>query len=141
MLSRENKLAVIIIVAFITLMFVVHFANKTETNLKETIEIQKHDIKVAQDAAEKLSDIEILESYTSSASRNAERYLEEIDSNNRYIESVKLENLELTEKYERSELRKRCNIEQMSRKAKGLEYDIEYCKNDEILEQFRTKKY
>jgi len=94
--------------------------------------IQKQNL-ILQRKVEKKSDIEILEERAKWNFNNSQKTLQEI---NHYKEMVKI----LEPLYEIAILRKRCYEAQIERKINWLEYNLNYCKDENNLEQFRKKK-
>lgn len=81
----------------------------------------------------KKSDIEILEADATEAKQLSDEHIATI---NRAKEII----AETTPKYEAELLRVVCNKEQIARKISGLEYNTEFCRDNEVLDQFRVKK-
>jgi len=107
--------------------------NARQTN-EAKIELMQEQIEEANTKAITMSDIEELEFYAKENARYTKLRLEDISGHKAEIE--KLQSL-----YENELLSQRCFESQIDRKINWLEYNIEYCKDETNLEQFRPKKY
>lgn len=56
------------------------------------------------------------------------------------IEAHRLRILDEQLSYEHYILVRECSLEQINRKSRGLDYHIDYCNDDEVLDTFRTVK-
>lgn len=129
-------MVVLVIVAVIT--NISYMLDNQAKEYEEKLEIQnKESIKVIDDLVKlthKQSDIEILGFAANIAATDAKSRLE-------HIEELKLEIKTQQEIYEFQLLTQRCFEAQIYRMTNNLEYNLEYCKEEVNLEQFRTKKY
>ena len=87
----------------------------------------------AQAKANKNSDIEILEGRARESSEASKDHMKTIEEARALIKSTE-------PKYETELLRSICYTNQITRKIDWVEYNLEYCKTDSNLEQFRTVK-
>ena len=124
---------VIAILSISLIAMVITFHSEMNTN-NSKVEILKNEKAEAEAKANKKSDIEMLEFYAKENAYFAKDRLKEIAE---YKEEItKLEWL-----YETEVLTQRCYESQIDRKINWLEYNLEYCKDESNLEQFRSKKY
>ena len=129
---KNIKTITAIIVVIIISIFIWNtiIKNKEATFQKKLKEQQKE----ISELKNEQSDVEILSEQASIFSKDAKLQLENID---KLKESIKT----AESKYEFNILTKRCYETQMDRLINGLEYNLEYCKVKDNLEQFRKKKY
>lgn len=127
-------------IAMIVILLAIAFA--ITTNIREAdqeaydakLEMKQQEIIDLKEISNKKSDIEMLEFH---AKENAYYAKEKLDS----IAGYKAEIINLEEGYETNILFQRCFESQIDRKINGLEYNMEYCKDKDNLDQFRSKKY
>ena len=98
------------------------------------IQILEEEKTQAEAQAKKKSDIELLEFYAAENAAFAKQRLEDITYHKEEI--TKLQSL-----YETELLTQRCYEAQIDRKINWLEYNLDYCKDEANLDQYRTKKY
>ena len=127
---KNLKTITVIIVVIIISIFIWNTIIKNKEFQKKLKEQQKE----ISELKNEQSHIEILSEQASIFSKDAKLQLENID---KLKESIKT----AESKYEFNILTKRCYETQMDRLINGLEYNLEYCKVKDNLEQFRKKKY
>ena len=137
-MGRLKKSDIIITVSIILFMLIIYWLLTLFVNIEKKYQakiniIQQDKIK-AEAKANKKSDIELLEFWAKENASSAKQRLED-------IAWYKLEITKLQWLYETELLTQRCYEAQIDRKINWLEYNIEYCKDETNLDQYRTKKY
>lgn len=105
---------------------------KIDSYEKEVIQANAKITKLEIEKQEK-SDIEKLEELAKESADNAKNSLTKIEEIQKTVDTERIN-------YENNTLRQRCYSEQISRKINWLEYNIDYCKDNSVLENFRVKK-
>lgn len=105
---------------------------KIDSYEKEVIQANARITELEIEKQEK-SDIEKLEELAKESADNAKNSLTKIEEIQKIVDTERIN-------YENNTLRQRCYSEQISRKINWLEYNIDYCKDNSVLENFRVKK-
>jgi len=143
MLNKTEKIILLWLAIFMIIWTLSSFwvdylmtAQERKYEAKLNIERQKSNKIINELAKESntLSDVEILEERARKAWESADKILE-------VIEEAKLLIVKAEPEYEKKLLIKECNLHQINRKVTLEEYNLDYCLNQENLDQFRTKKY
>lgn len=117
-----------IISLWLIIIYVSSKMNMYEAKLSMAIEQREE----AKTKAATKSDIELLEFYAQENANFAKERLKDIEYHRQEI-------LTLQDLYEFEILGKRCFEAQISRKINWLEYNLEYCKDESNLDQYRTE--
>ena len=136
-MKNRNKIIIIVattIVFIFVVMYINNYINIQKAKYKLLEEQSSYMIQEAKAQAEKKSDIEILEMNAAEMAATSKVRLND-------IESLKEEIAKLEKLYEVELLSQRCYESQIDRKINWLEYNIDYCKDENNLVQFRSKKY
>ncbi len=125
---KSNVLDISIIVVLLFILILIWLISSNNTKIKN------QEITQLKEEVKKQSDIEILWQSAYEANINAISELEE-------IEILKADLKLKEENYEKNLLTKKCIESQILRMTDNLEYSLDYCKDKNNIEQFRTKKY
>lgn len=132
---KEHYKVIAIVILLIVLVWTLYVDTIRTNDAKLRLIQQEADRKIDEATAKskEKSDVEILEFRASESKHYSDEYMEDIEAAKELIKNTEpLYELEL--------LRSKCFTNQISRKIDWLEYNINYCNNDENLKQFRTVK-